>query len=59
MKSLPPPFLPHPDEDFDYGLFISDQIGVLIYYWEISLALTELPGEVLKAIIVNSPDADQ
>ena len=59
MRLLPPPFLPPLGEDFDYGLFMSDQIELLIHYWEMGIVLTESPEETLKAFIQDSLDDNQ
>jgi hypothetical protein len=58
MKTLPPPFLPPPGEEFDYGLFIADQISELLYYWQLAIVLTQTPDEILNQILTHSPDQD-
>jgi energy-converting hydrogenase Eha subunit F len=58
VKQLPPPFLPNPGEEFDYGLFIADQIAETLYYWQLAITLTETPGEVLKEILAYNTDPD-
>ena len=60
MKQLPPPFLPNPGEEFDYGLFIADQIGELLYYWQLAITLVETPVEILQHILAgNTNSGDQ
>jgi hypothetical protein len=58
MKTLTPPFLPPPGEEFDYGLFIADQISELLYYWQLAIVLTQTPDEILNQILTHSPDQD-
>jgi hypothetical protein len=58
MKTLPPPFLPPPGEEFDYGLFIADQISELLYYWQLAITLTETPEEILQHIISNKSEGE-
>lgn len=58
LKSLPPPFLPHPDEDFDYGQFLADQIIVMLDEWSTAILLTEAPEELLQTILDDLSDPE-